>query len=278
VTALGPGDTFEQPKGTVRRYSVTLVDPESGEPLSGTFAGSEALRCYAWAGGDGPILASFPASWSTASPPVVFLDVQPQQLAGLEEMPYPVRLEVDRGGQWQDGADLWCSVLPEVATATPPVAYGSYADLIKFGGTAVRQLLTIDSLAGFLEERGQAWSYLRAAILARYRPPGGQRGGLGYAAGLPGYWTSIDYPNVVLAGYLDQGLLILTDQCREILARKALAIIFERQPDESWRKRARAEHVRADWLISSFVAGIDVNQDGYPDITVNCGVINARDI
>ena len=278
VTLLGPGDTFSQAQGTIRRYGITLQYPDTQAPLVGIFDQSVALRAFIWEGGTGPTLATPSVSWNVATSGTLFLDVEPDDLAGLQCQPYPIRIEVDRGGQWQEGWDGWADVLYEPSTTASPYAPGSYQDMLDKGGTAIKQLLTIDSRAGFLSERAEAWLYLRQVLLARYRPVGLNRGTVSYIGSLPGYWVSSDYPNPVIAGYLDSGKLLITDQIREILARKALGILFDRQQDAGWKSQARREHLRADWLIQSLAAGIDLVGNGYPTIVINCGVLNTRDI
>lgn len=279
LSPLGQGDTFSQARGTTRRYLITLVDPQSGNPLDpAAYSSSTGLRAFLWEGGDGPILSSPTVAWSDASAPSIVMEVDPTHLANLAIQPYPVRIEVDRSGVWQEAWDGWADVLYEPSSTTAPYAPGTYQEMLRKGGNAIKQLLTIESRAGFLEERAEAWLYLRQILLARYRPPGGNHSSQRYSTAYPGYWTSIDFPNAIIAGYLDSGKLILSDQVKEILARKALALLFDKQQDEGWRTQARREHRRADILASSLVAGIDLVGNGFPSITINCGVFNTRDI
>jgi hypothetical protein len=278
VTTLGQGDTISQARGTTRRYRVPLVDPADATPLQGVFDDATAIRLFVWAGGSGPTLATPSVFWEDAPGGIASFDVTPDDLASLELQPYPIRIEVDRGGFWQEAWDGWLDVVAEPATAPAPYVPGTYQEMVDKGGLAVRQLLTADEGAGFLRPRLEAWQYLRQVILARYRPYGGNRGSAAYSGFLPGYWGSIDAPNPIIAGYLDSGKLLVTDQVREILARKALAILFDRQLDDQWSKRARREHARADLLIQSLAAGIDLTGNGFSDITINCGIFNTRDI
>jgi hypothetical protein len=280
ATTLGQGDTYSQPQGTTRQYLCTMVDPQTGSAVNPAAYGSgNSLRAYIWEGASGPQLATPTVTWESTSAGVILMEVDPSHLASLAIQPYPVRIEVQVSGYWQTAWEGWIDVDFEPATTTSPMAPGLYADMLKFGGARIKQLLTEDSRAGFLEERAEAWVYLRQVLLARYRPPGGQYAGLsGLQTAFPGYWVSVDYPNPVIANYLDSGFLIGTDQIKEILARKALAILFDRQADPEWERASAREHRRADAQISSLVAGIDTVGNGYPTVVINCGVINTRDI
>src|SRR4051812_1289206 len=101
ASPVDAGQWIPHARGSSRRYTLTLVDPSSGAALAGVLdADANQVRAYAWAGADGPALATFAAGWLDAAAGTMRFDVLAADLAALDDQPYPVRVDVFHDGEW----------------------------------------------------------------------------------------------------------------------------------------------------------------------------------
>ena len=276
-TVIGQGAVIVQPRGTIRRYGLDLVDPASGSNRVGEFADSTATRAFVWAGDSSGALATLATTWAQAADGQLFLDVLPANLEPLELQPYPLRVETLTGGAFSPAWSGWLVVVDEPGAALGPAprVYCGYRDLTRLGGKAIDQLRSLDEGAGFLASRLEAREWMDEVILARYRPAGLGAGGFCLGTGPA---LGADSPSSWLKGKLDAGGLILTDAAVRLAATKSLAFLWGRQADASYQRRSAAAHRNADSGAAGLVAQIDTNADGIADLAINCGVFSTRSL
>lgn len=275
-------EILELAKGTDADYQLGLIDPVTGAALSGQFVGSDTLAAVAWDGGDGATLATFGATWIDASAATIKLSVRASDTTPLEAQPYPVRVTVTKSGRSLVAWEGWIDLSPSPGSTAAKATYGSYADMVQYGGPWLRDLLVSGtSRAGFVDERARARTTLDEWILANYRParPYGSMG-IGYGTS-PYLFTSPEGPNPVIKGYLDTNKLIVDDKVREVVARLAIAFACEGKlnPDlerDPYAAQSRYQFNLAILKARGLVARIDTNGDGYAEFTVNLGKVNTR--
>lgn len=78
-----------------------------------------------------------------------------------------------------------------------------------------------------------------------------------------------------LQDQLDNDTLIVTDQIREAVAKKAMAYICEGQVGlgdqaSQYARLGRMYHSQADQIATCLVLSLDTNRDGWPDVTIDC--------
>ena len=273
-------EILELPVGVDRDYQLQLVDPSTGLPLLNNFTSADTLSAIVWDGANGPAVATPSVAWIDAPSGTIKLTISAANTATLEVQPWPIRVTVGHAGRtfpaWQGYIDL----IPSPGTATELPVYGTFAEMLQYGGTWIKSLLTVANRAGFLEERNRARSTLDEWILARYRPVR-PYGSFGAGASGPYGWGSLDGPNPVIKGYLDANYLILTPKVKEIVARLALSFACEAKLDMTPATDPYAGQALYQWQLAAskartLVAEIDTNADGFADVTVNLGLISTR--
>ena len=166
----------------------------------------------------------------------------------------------------QDGYAFTLEIEPFAGTDVVPPTYGPYADLLTYGRSWVRQLSSDDDQSGFAAQRGRARTWLEDIIHAHDR---GQ------------FWGGGVVRSRWLEEQLAAGAMIVDDQVREAVAKKALAYICEGQiglGDErgQYARLARMYHGQADYLASCLTIGLDSDGDGLADTAIDLGWIDAR--
>lgn len=269
---------LELPRGVDRDYQLQLNDPTTGLPLTSVYTGSETLSAIIWDGADGPAVATPTATWISGAAGTIKLTLAAANTATLDVQPWPIRVSIAASGRTFPAWEGWLDLQPSPGSGATLKTYGSFGDMVQYGGQWVKQLLTTANRAGFLEERARARSKLDEWILANYRPQIAYSTRLGSG---PWQWSATDSPNQTIKGYLDADKLKVTDKVREIAARLALHFACEAKLDPAdraspWADQARYQWRRACSLAVTYVAEIDTNGDGYPEFTVNLGKINTR--
>jgi hypothetical protein len=271
------GELHRQRQGTDRDYGVTVFD--ATEAAVTEFTGSEPLTALIWPGDQEAPAATLSAVWTDAATGSITLTVAASAIASLAVQPWPIVITVLYEGRTFEVWRGWLDVLAGVGAEAAIPVYGSFADMILYSGDWVKQLLTVDSTSGFAVQRGRARSRLEEIILARWRPwvPGMHRDLLD---GI-GWYTLPEAPDPCLMAYLAAGDLIIRPKTLEIVARLAVGYACE-QPmgaldgSNPYYMRGQIERVRAEALIATYAAELDINGDGLADFVINCGVINTR--
>jgi len=269
---------LELPRGVDRDYQLQLIDPTTGLALVSVYAGTETLSAVIWDGADGPAVASPSATWISGPLGTIKLTLAAADTATLDVQPWPIRVSIAAGGRTFPAWEGWLDLQPSPGSGATLKSYCTFADMLQYGGQWLKQLLTTANRAGFLEERARARSKLDEWILANYRPAVAYSTRTG-----PWGWSSPESPNATVKGYLDADKLIVTDKAREICARLALHFACEAKLDQSeasdpWARQAAYQLRAASALAVTYVAEIDTNADGYPEVAVNLGKVNTRSL
>lgn len=171
----------------------------------------------------------------------------------------------------------WLELLYAPGSSAAPPTYCSYQDLLDYAGPWLTKLLVDQGLSGFLRQCGRARSWLDDLIVDRYRPSL-------YRADLRTYgwagFANLESQSTIILGYLAANDLMVKDRTREIVAHKAIGYICDQQisgaKDDPYVARAFFHHLRAEELVKSYRAEIDINGDGFPDLAFNLGVHSFR--
>ncbi len=298
MPALGP-----QPVNTSRTYEIELSGGgQSPASLAGVFSGDETFAVRLWTGDDQPNLATLTARWATSadapadqptrydgnptdlSTPYVILSVPASAIGDLPPALYRLQVlinpETDAVLAYQGLIELTAAP----GTAEAPAVYCTFDDVRKVAPW-IGQLITQDTSlqSDLAEQRALARSRIDDAIVAAYRPFAGRgRGGNSYLlATTVGTYES--GPSKWLRDQLADGLLMTAGsrglRLREIAARLTVSIACEGQlgkaSDETpFQKLGRYNARKAEALMGGWVAEIDLNADGSPDLAINLGVLS----
>lgn len=275
---LGP-----QPKNSRQVYQFDLVDSNTGQPLTNVYTGTETLQASLWAGRSGATLATPAAAWLSGPNGQIQVTVAPADLAALAPGLYRLQVLINPATDAVPAVD--CLLIVADAPGSDPArpVYGDVKDLLdrapwlnRVGGE--------EDLADFAAERAAARSEIDGIILNRYKA-------LRWAPqiGQPGFGSWMDrarYLDQPLSPWLRQqlqaNLLMQTDELKRLAALKALAIAClgqigaDDKADATWLRRAEVYEWQFQNSIKTYRAEIDLNGDGYPEITVNCGATDVR--
>ena len=162
-------------------------------------------------------------------------------------------------------------------TESQPATYCSYADLLRYGRSWLRQLQAGDDEAGFAEQLGRGRSWIEDLAHAHYRVASMTLVVGGQSLGPRRSGARSDY----LIAQLAADALIVTDQVREAAAKKTLAYICEGQiggeKSEKFARLAKMFHSQADYLGTCLSLMLDTNGDGFADITIDCSCTDPMD-
>jgi hypothetical protein len=262
-----PDEVFQ---GAAMTIPFQIADADGNVITS--YGGTEALVCEVWPGGN-RANSFFPViTWVNNALGEVLITISAADTAGVAIGRYQVYATLTPA--MQDPVAILVTTIDVSATpgTTPtPTTYCSYQDLLKYGRSWIRQLQTSDDEAGFAEQLGRARSWIEDLAHAHYRVAamtmviGSQAFGP-RRSGARSTW---------LQEQLDANTLILTDQIREASAKKALAFICEGQvgPAEgqaAYARLARMYHSQADYLGTCLTLSLDTNNDGFPDVNIDC--------
>src|SRR4051812_41392119 len=267
---MDSNESFSLSQGASLPLVVQALDA-SGLPAAG-FAGTEALATVVWPGGNRAASFSPATTWADAAAGKIRIAVASAQTTALAPGRY--RLLTRSTAPSADPVDVYACTIDVEASAGSAPAPKSYCDfdvLLQFGRSWLRQLQTPDDEAGFAEQLGRARSWVDDLAHAHYRVAsmaviiGGQALGP-RISGARSAW---------LQEQLDADKLMLTDQVREMAARKALGLICEAQVGlgnnaAQYARLARMYHAQANYLATCVALSLDTDGDGYADVTIDC--------
>ena len=268
-------ESFQVTSGAALPLVVQLRD-QLGNSATG-YTGSEVLSTTVWPGG--LRTASFrPATtWSDHAAGTVAIAITSAETTGLDPGRYQLLTRVTAGVA--DSVDAYAcviDVLPFAGSAAAPRTYCDYDALLRFGRSWLRQLQTGDDEAGFAEQLGRARSWIEDLAHAHFRVASMTMVDCGRSfgpriSGARSTWLQEQF---------DAEALIVTDQVREAAAKKALAYICEGQVGlgltaGQYARLARMYHSQADYLGTCLTLSLDTNNDGLPDVSIDCSCTNS---
>jgi hypothetical protein len=274
-------------------WTVTALDGSGGAVV---FDPLDALECTVWQGADSAALFSPAFAWISAPDGTIEVSVTAAQTAVLTPGVYPLEITALPHATALRLAilDAWFQVGPRPGVALQPPVYGTYQDLVDYGGGAwIETLRQKEGLANFVRERSRARDYLDSLICKKFRP----------WAGRTVHWSETtivgppDARNVTIRDYLaadyktpstplpvvltrGQTVLMVTDAIREIVALKALEMICRQrislESDDKYATKAGYFQALCRQRVLCTSAELDINQDGIADYAFNLGVASIR--
>jgi hypothetical protein len=265
-------------RGVDRDFLITLYDALDNPVTSYTLA--DAPSAAVWPGDAEAPLATPTVAWVDPTVGTLKLTIAAADTASLEVQPYPLIVKIAHAGRAFEAWTGWLDVLQGPGSAASTPVYCTYADMVRYCGPWLNQLMVERSTSGFVDERGRARSKLEEVLLARWRPRQlGRRIDLlqGY-----GWFANVDAPDNQLIGYLAANQLIVRPKTVEICARYAAYLACAQDigvgdKANPYAVRARCELGAWNALLSTYIGEIDLNADGIADLTIPCSVINTRD-
>lgn len=243
------------------------------------FDPSDGLECKVWSGADSAVLFSPTAAWLSAPAGTITLSVTAAQTAALKPGVYPLEVTAlpHSTALRLPVLDAWFQVGPRPGVAALPPVYGTYQDLVDYGGGAwIETLRQKEGLANFVRERARARGYLDSLIVKKFRP----------WAGRTIHWSETtivgppDARNPTIRDYLAAGALMLTDNISEIVALKALEMICRQritlESDDKFASRASYFQALCRNRVLCTSAELDINADGLADYAFNLAVVSIR--
>ena len=185
-----------------------------------------------------------------------------------------------------NGETIFALVLGDApGNETPLKAYCTVADMNDFFSD-LKEILDPEDETGFGRQRYKARQWTDRIIQANRKNSTGYTS-FGYGSGaveIYGYaygTTMNQQTDPVLQSYLDADLLMLTSQVVEMNTRMALAYACEGEigpgdKQTQWQALASKNRAEAEAIATKLYAQIDLNGDGYADITINCGMASNR--
>jgi hypothetical protein len=274
-------DNFQVIQGAARTIQVTLRD-SLGVVIT-TYDGTQPLVTTVWPGGS--LAASFaPATtWVTPAQGTFQVAITALETAGLAEGRYQLSTILNDAGSLVQAYAATLDILPAPAGGTSPQSFVTFADLLNYGRSWLRQLQSQDDEAGFLAQQARATSWLIELIVNRWQVA------WPITPGDPGYGGVLvgQNPGMLPSKWLRDQLeanptkLMLRGLVTEIVAKKALAFICDGQVgvgegSRDYERLARMYHAEAGSLAKTLRAEIDLNGDGWPELAVNLGMASVR--
>jgi hypothetical protein len=283
--------TWQLDQGSGDTWTVPTTDSD-GNAVA--YSGFEVLSGKLWPGGGLAPAYSFTPTWGTAAYPgtagaalgLTSVTIPGSVTATLAAQTYRVVCTVTDSGGAHDYYRGYLQILADPAAVAAPPVYCSIDDL-RDHAAWIDDLQAESDLAGFARQRGSARAWLDAIILARYAGSGGG-GSAGMQLGNPGSgaWSlgsgggGGEGVSKYLRDQLALDLLIVTDQVREITAKRALHYICRGQvgrgDERPYEALARSFARDAEEAVKTYRAEVDLGGDGYADIIVNCGATSLR--
>jgi hypothetical protein len=275
-------NTWTRGQGEDGTFTHDIRDSAGAVIGATAYTGSEVLTALLWQGGQtAPIVGALVSQWHSPFDGTIDTTVVGAATAAMEPGFYRVEIKLTSGALTVPVYWGWLDLRPEPGTVALGPTYGTFGDVIETGGDWARGLIADFGVSNFQRELERARSWLDRAILARYRVLS-----YSYTPGailLYGYWPwgPPEAQNATMAGYLASNSLVVTDQTRELIAHKTLALVCAKKVDfadqrEEYRKRANYHNAMANKLLSAYKAELDINADGMTDLAFNMGVVSLR--
>ena len=268
--------------GTSRDYTLQVPRPD-GTPYTAAntpFNGTETLAASVCLGVDQPPLMTPSVAWGpnngwqTATFVVSFQD---SSVTGFLPGEYVLQATAAKLGRT---ANLFVGYLPlqqVTGTAAPLPTYGSLDDMrIYFAN--IDKLEHPSRRSQFVRERNRARTWYDDLMQRHFRASGYGISTLGYPIGGIGPFRT-GGKNTWLQQQLDANTLMITDNIRECLAKKALAFTLEYQfggvQETSYQELADRLHWEADNLALMSTPGLDLNNSGWPALVIDLSTADA---
>jgi hypothetical protein len=253
----GSNESYSVSQGSSLAIDVQLND-SAGTPIV-TYSGSEPLATTVWPGGTRAASFSAATAWTNPALGTIRIAISAAQTSGLAAGRYQLLTRLTESGLIVDAYSCVIDVLRAAGMDAAPKTYCDPAWLFRYSRGWLRTIQTEDDEAGFAEQLGRARTWLEDVAHAHYRVANIAR-------------------SVWLQEQLDADKLMVTDQVRETVAKKALAYICESMlgggSSNDYGKLARMYHSQADYLCSCLTLQLDTNGDGYSDVTIDCTSTN----
>ena len=282
-------DYWRVAQGSTVSYIATINDA-NGNPVP--YIGNETLAGQVWPGGLEAVVWSPALSWYSAGAGQVLVPIAGTQTAALAPSLYRFKIIVTDGGGSHDAFESQLEVLYSPGSVGAPPTYTSIDDLYTYADWILDlQASASQNVAGFLKQQGRARSWLDDMLVSRwkwnsYAPTPGTPGYGSYSL----YGGRDPFPSKWLRDQLatwpgppttNPGIgLIVRDQTKEIVAKKAISLIcasqIGRESDRDYRKLARYFAREAEELAKVTRCEIDLNNDGYADLVIDLGSTNLR--
>jgi hypothetical protein len=270
---------LEVPIGIDRDWQITARDFNQ---IPITFAGTETLSARVWAGDDQASLFAPTVVFIAAGSGTMKLTVAASQTTGLTVGIYRLQVLSTASGRTFEVADLRLELTHVPGSAIPPAVYGTFQDCLQYAAWMNTLADQKEDTSGFVTQRGRARSWLDDILVSRFKY-------LSYAPspGTPGFgawmmqgWGRDPIPSKWLRDQLASNFLIVRDQTREIVAKKAIAFVCDQQIDGSdenpYTTLASRFHWQAENLVKVYRAEVDLSGDGFADVLINCGATDLR--
>jgi hypothetical protein len=270
---------FKVVAGKYRKWRYTLRTRANAAVTTYT---SEATReCVATVGDDREPVATFTATWDDAPTGKLFLELPPEETEDLTPGTYRVLLSITASGNTVAEYIGWLSVEPAPGD-------GEAAETLCSIDDVRRECRWIDQVisknahmqSDLAEQRGRAWTRLKDAIVAAYRPKrvGRYADWINTGGGIRG-------DSEWMREQLDAGLLLTSgsrgDRPKQITALWTIAETLRGTADDLRGDKqpysyAAVCELRASQLLAGYVAELDLNDDDEPDLWVPLGVKSWR--
>src|SRR5438067_2285520 len=151
-------ENYDVSVGSQLVIDATLRDGD-GNPLSG-YTGSEALSTVVWPGANRAVAFTPLTIWTTPAVGLIAITITGAETATLSPGRYDLLTRVADGAEWDDGYFATLTVTGFAGTGVAPKEYVTYADLLQFGRSWLKELQTDDDQAGFAQEVGRASDWI----------------------------------------------------------------------------------------------------------------------
>lgn len=269
--------TLQLIQGTQAVYQIALLDA-NGDPIT-SYTASDSLSAEVWPGDDQSTIFTPSVEWIDATAGTLKLSFATADTSSIDPGKYKAVVYITVAGQ--DPVAAWyglVDILAAPGSATLPKTYGSYEDMLVYA-LWIKDLPNADFATGFVENRAEARRWLDTVIQRHYRSFFGvpKSDGTAYYA----------YPMLnigqdkVLKDWLDADYLMLTDQVREVVAKRAIGSVLTQlygptQEGSAYQQEGRKFLAEADSLVKSMVAQLDLNNDGFGDVMIDLRVASTR--
>lgn len=269
------GNVWHVPQGKGGSWDVVVSD-QTG-PLM--LAGTEPLAAIVWAGKDQPSIPNV-LQVIFKDPPIGLTSAFANAVTttALAVGLYVVELDVTIAGTVYPYYEGWLEIQDSPGTSILRPAYITARDIRKIAPW-IDDLQIPDDQTGFLDQCADARDWLDEMILRNYR--GGNVSLLGYHGfALDAWYTGggrrTSLTNRWLFGALKQNQLLVSPRLKETMSYYALSKICESMITKGQQYVGLAARYRheSEMMLSSSVAEIDVNGDGFGEVPVNFSSTN----
>lgn len=275
-------ETLSLARGTGGVWVVTIRD-EDGDPIT-AYAGSEPLAGRVWRGRDLAASVTVTPAWADPAAGTVTLTIGKSDTAGLDPGDYRIQCTIADGITDPVFFEGVLEITDAPGTGTEPPVYCSLQHMLNECGWLQNASDIEHDETGFLGKRADSREWLDSAILAAHRPQQGW-GATTFGNGLFGV-SMIRTPgtNKVLADYLAADKLMVDPPrvVARMTAKHAVGLVLKDQitsagggprgnPYAALSAQFLAE---ASGMLASYVAEVDINDDGYPEYVIPCGTLD----